>query len=447
MGDGRGGETGPRTQFDRAVPHVVVVGGGFGGLRAAQVLRDQPVRVTLVDRHNHHVFQPLLYQVATAGLSPAEIAAPIRWVLRRASNVRVLLGDVTAIDPAGKQVLIADGPALAYDYLIVAPGARHGYFGHPDWEPFAPGLKTLEDALEVRRRVLVAFERAERETDPARREALLTFVIVGGGPTGVELAGTLAEIARHTLRHEFRSIDTARARIVLVEAGRSMLGTFVPSLRDSARTSLTGLGIEIHEGTRVIGIDATGVDIQESDRAPVRVTAATVVWAAGVFASPLVRTLGVPVDGTGRVLVEPDLSVPGHPDVWVVGDAARVTQPDGLILPGVVQPAVQGAAHAARSILRRIAGRPTERFVYRDLGNMAIVGRGSAIADLGWIRLTGFPGWLAWLFLHLLKLVGFRSRILVFIEWAAAYLTFQRSARLITDGTKGSGLRAPGSGP
>jgi NADH dehydrogenase len=226
-----------------------------------------------------------------------------------------------------------------------------------------------------------------------------------------------------------------------------MLGTFVPSLRDSARASLSGLGIEIHEGTRVVGIDATGVDIQENDRAPLRVTAATVVWAAGVFASPLVRTLGVPVDGTGRVIVEPDLSVPGHPDVWVVGDAARVTQPDGSILPGVVQPAVQGAAHAARSILRRIAGRPTERFVYRDLGNMAIVGRGSAIADLGWIRLTGFPGWLAWLFLHLLKLVGFRSRILVFIEWAAAYLTFQRSARLITEGTKGSGLRAPGSGP
>ena len=292
--------------------------------------------------------------------------------------------------------------------------------------------------------MLVAFERAEREPDPARREALLTFVIVGGGPTGVELAGTLAEITRQTLRQEFRSIDTARARIVIVEAGPSVLANFVAPLRDSARKSLAGLGIEIHEGTRVVGIDAAGVDIQEDGAAPVRLTAATVVWAAGVLASPLVRTLSVPLDGSGRVIVEPDLSVPGHPDVWVVGDAARVTQPDGSILPGVVQPAVQGAAHAARSILRRIAGRPTERFVYRDLGNMAIVGRGSAIADLGWIRLTGFPGWLAWLFLHLLKLVGFRSRILVFIEWAAAYLTFQRSARLITEG---SGLRAPGSGP
>jgi len=418
------------------LPHVVVVGGGFGGLRAVQELRGQPVRVTLIDRYNHHVFQPLLYQVATAGLSPAEIAAPIRWVLRRARNVRVLLGEVTTIDPAAKRIQIAGGTTLSYDYLIVAPGARHGYFGHPEWETFAPGLKTLADALEVRRRVLLAFEEAERETDSARRKALLTFVIVGGGPTGVELAGTLAEIARHTLRHEFRDIDTARARIVVVEAGPSILGTFVPSLRDNARTSLAGLGIEIHEGTRVVGIDATGVDIQESDGAPVRVTAATVVWAAGVFASPLVRTLGVPVDGAGRVLAEPDLSVPGHPDVWVVGDAARVTQPDGTILPGVVQPAVQGAVHAARSILRRIAGRPTERFVYRDLGSMAIVGRGSAIADLGWIRLTGFPGWLAWLFLHLLKLVGFRSRILVFIEWAAAYLTFQRSARLITETTR-----------
>jgi NADH dehydrogenase len=418
---------------------VVVIGGGFGGLRAAQELRGQPVRVTLVDRYNHHVFQPLLYQVATAGLSAAEIAAPIRWVLRRARNVRVLLGEVVSIDPAVKRIQIAGGTALSYDYLIVAPGARHGYFGHPEWEAFAPGLKTLADALEVRRRVLLAFEEAERETDSARRKALLTFVIVGGGPTGVELAGTLAEITRHTLRHEFRSIDTARARIVVVEAGPSMLGNFVPSLRDTARASLRDLGIEVHEGTRVVGIDANGVDIQEADGDPVRVTAATVVWAAGVFASPLVRTLGVPVDGAGRVPVEPDLSVPGYPDVFVVGDAARVTQPDGSILPGVVQPAVQGAAHAARSILRRIAGRPSERFVYRDLGSMAIVGRGSAIADLGWIRLTGFPGWLAWLFLHLLKLVGFRSRILVFIEWAAAYLTFQRSARLITETTRRTG--------
>ncbi len=418
---------------DRALPHVVIIGGGFGGLRAAQVLRGRPVRVTLVDRHNHHVFQPLLYQVATAGLSPAEIAAPIRWILRRAANVRVLLGEVTSIDASRRSVAIADGPTLSYDYLILAPGARHGYFGHPEWEPFAPGLKTLEDALEVRRRVLLSFEWAEREADPARREPFLTFVIVGGGPTGVELAGTLAEITRHTLRHDFRTIDTARARIVLVEAGPSVLGGFVPALRDSARASLTGLGIEVHERTRVVGIDAAGVDIQQGDGPAVRVTAATVVWAAGVFASPLVRTLMVPLDPAGRVIVEPDLSVPGHPEVWVVGDAARVAQPDGSTLPGVVQPAVQGAAHAARSILRRVAGQSPQPFVYRDLGNMAIVGRGSAIADLGWIRLTGVLGWTAWLFLHLLKLVGFRNRLLVFIEWAAAYLTFQRSARLITN--------------
>jgi NADH:ubiquinone reductase (H+-translocating) len=446
-GEGVESGTAPLTQAAPAQPHVVVIGGGFGGLRAAQVLRGRPVQVTLVDRYNHHVFQPLLYQVATAGLSPAEIAAPIRWVLRRARNVRVLLGEVTSIDPGAKRIQIAGGATLSYDYLIVSPGARHGYFGHPEWEAHAPGLKTLGDALEVRRRVLLAFEEAERETDPVRREALLTFVIVGGGPTGVELAGTLAEITRHTLRHEFRTIDTARARIVIVEAGPSVLGTFVPSLRDSARASLRAIGIEVHEGTRVVGIDATGVDIQEGARPPVRVTAGTVVWAAGVFASPLVRTLGVPLDGAGRVIVEPDLSVPGHPDVWVVGDAARVAQPDGSILPGVVQPATQGAEHAARSILRRIAGRPTERFVYRDLGSMAIVGRGSAIADLGWLRLTGFPGWLAWLFLHLVKLVGFRSRVLVLVEWAAAYLTFQRSARLITDLAPSSGLRAPGSGP
>ncbi len=412
--------------------HVVIVGGGFGGLRAAQVLAGQPVRVTLVDRHNHHVFQPLLYQVATAGLSPAEIGAPIRWILRRAANVRVLMGDVTDVDLKHRCLRLTEGPSLEYDYLILAPGARHGYFGHPEWEPHAPGLKTLDDALDVRRRVLLAFERAERETDPGRQAELLTFVIVGGGPTGVELAGTLAEISRQTLRHEFRAVDTTRARIVLVEAGPSVLPSFVPKLRDAARASISRLGIEVREATRVVHIDGHGVELRTGDGPTERVAAATVVWAAGVIASPLVKTLGVPLDSAGRVLVEADLSVPGHPNVWVVGDAARVAQPDGSILPGVVQPAVQGAAHAARSILRRIANQPTQPFAYRDLGNMAIVGRGSAVADLGWIRLTGVLGWTAWLLLHIVKLIGFRNRLVVLIGWAAAYLTFQRSARLIT---------------
>jgi NADH:ubiquinone reductase (H+-translocating) len=414
-------------------PSVVIVGGGFGGLKAAQTLRGKPVRVTLIDRRNHHVFQPLLYQVATAGLSPAEIGAPIRWILRRARNVRVLLGDVTSVDPAARRLTIAEGPSLDYDYLILAPGARHAYFGHPEWEPYAPGLKTLEDAIAIRRRVLLAFERAERETDPARRDELLTFVIVGGGPTGVELAGTLAEIARHTLRHEFHAIDTSRARIVIVEAGPSMLATFPEALRDAARRSIVGLGIDVREGTRVVRIDAHGVDVRQADGAEQRIVAATVVWAAGVRASPLLQTLGAALDSAGRVMVEPDLSVPGHPDVWVVGDGAHVQQPDGSLLPGVVQPAVQGAVHAARAILRRMAGQPPVPFVYRDLGNMAIVGRGSAVADLGWLHLTGFTGWLAWLFLHLLKLIGFRNRLVVLIGWAAAYLTYQRSARLITE--------------
>jgi NADH dehydrogenase len=412
-------------------PHVVIIGGGFGGLAAAKALARASVRVTLVDRHNYHLFQPLLYQVATATLSAGDIGAPIRWVLRRASNVRVLLAEAQAVDVAAKRIRFSDGSTLDYDYLIVATGARHAYFGHPEWEAFAPGLKTLDDALLMRRRILLAFERAEREEDAARRGELLTFVLVGGGPTGVELAGTLAEISRQTLRDEFKAIDTGRARIVVVEAGPSILSSFREDLRDAARRSLGRLGVEVRERTRVVGIDAHGVDV-ESDAGRERITASTVLWAAGVAASPLIQTLGAPLDRAGRALVEPDLSIAGHPEVFVVGDAASfVHTKDGVPLPGVVQPATQGAVHAAKTILRRGRGEPSTPFVYKDLGNMAIVGRASAIADLGWIRFSGLLGWLAWLFLHIAKLIGFRNRVVVLIEWGVSYFTFQRGARLI----------------
>jgi NADH dehydrogenase len=408
-------------------PHVVILGGGFAGLSAAKALSRKPVRVTLVDRRNHHLFQPLLYQVATATLSPGDIAPAIRWILRRADNVRVLLGSAGAIDPVARRVHLEDGATIDYDYLIVGTGARHAYFNHPEWERHAPGLKTLEDALEIRRRILLAFERAERESDAVKQQELLTFVLVGGGPTGVELAGTLAEIARQTLRHEFRSIDTARARIVLVEAGPTILSTFPDTLRTAARRSLLRLGIEVREGIAVTGIDSDGVWLGSE-----RLAAGTILWAAGVAASPLVATLGVPLDRAGRVLVEPDLSIPGHAEVFVTGDAAAFLHQDGKPLPGVAQTAMQEARHAARMILNRIAGRPTTTFVYRNLGSMAIVGRGSAIADLGPLRVSGPIAWLMWLFLHIFMLIGFRNRVLVFIQWAASYLTFQRSVRLIT---------------
>ena len=407
-------------------PHVVIIGGGFGGLSAARALRNADVRVTLLDRRNHHVFQPLLYQVATATLSPGDIAAPIRWILRRAKNVRVLLAEAARIDIGTRRVELTDGAALDYDWLIVATGSSHAYFGHGDWEPNAPGLKTLEDAIGIRRRILIAFERAEREEDARRLRELLTFVLVGGGPTGVELAGTLAEIARQTLRDEFQSIDTARARILLVEAGPTILPTFPEKLRDAARASLQRLGIEVREGTAVTAVDAHGVMMGAE-----RVDAGTVLWAAGVAASGLVKTLGVPLDRAGRVIVEPDLSIPGHPEVFVVGDAAAFMQ-GGKLLPGVAQTAMQGARHAAQTILRRLRGEQPTPFVYRDLGSMAIVGRRAAVSDLGWIRFSGALAWLAWLFLHIFMLIGFRNRMVVLFEWAVAYLTFQRGARLIT---------------
>lgn len=414
--------------------HVLIIGGGFGGLSAAKVLsgarvpQGRELRVTLLDRRNHHLFQPLLYQVATATLSAGDIASPIRWVLRHADRIRVLMGEASTIDVASRRVELTDGAVLDYDYLIVATGASHSYFGHDDWQQYAPALKTLEDALEVRRRILVAFERAERESDPARRQELLTFVLVGGGPTGVELAGTLAEIARRTLRDEFRSIDTRQTRIVLVEAGPTILAAFPEKLRHAARDSLTRLGVEVREGTAVTGVDEHGVMIGTE-----RITAGTVLWAAGVAASPIVRTLGIAVDRSGRALVDKDLSMPGHHEVFVVGDAASVTQADGRPVPGVAQPAMQGAAHAAQMILRRINGEPTTPFRYRDKGNMAIVGRGSAVADLNWVRFSGPLAWMAWLFLHIFMLIGFRNRIAVMLDWGSAYFTFQRSSRLITN--------------
>jgi NADH dehydrogenase len=409
-----------------SVPHVVIVGGGFGGLSAAKVFRRQAVRVTLLDRRNHHLFQPLLYQVATATLSPGDIASPIRWVFRHQNNLRVLLGEAASIDVQARRITLIDGASLEYDYLIVATGASHAYFGHEEWARHAPGLKTLEDAIEIRTRMLLAFERAERETDAARQQQLLTFVIVGGGPTGVELVGTLAEIARQTLRHEFRSIDTSRARIVLVEAGPTILPAFAEQLRDAARTSLQRLGVEVREKTAVTGIDESGVQLGHE-----RLAAGTVLWAAGVAASPIVRTLGTPTDRAGRAIVNADLSIPAHPEVFVVGDAAAFTQ-DGKPLPGVAQVAMQGATQAARNVLRLIEGQPTHAFEYRDKGSMAIIGRGAAIADLGWTRFAGLPAWLAWLFIHIFMLIGFRNRLAVMLQWGLAYVTFQRSVRLIT---------------
>jgi NADH dehydrogenase len=410
------------------VSRVIIVGGGFGGLAAARALARAPVEVTLVDRRNHHLFQPLLYQVATAGLSPGDIAAPIRWILRRQKNVQVLLGEVRSIDPGRRVVALAeDGRALGYDSLIVAAGAAHAYFGHDEWREAAPGLKTLEDGLEIRRRVLLAFERAEREPDPARRRVLLTFVVVGGGPTGVELAGALAEIARQSLARDFRAIDPGTARIILLEGGDRILTAFPPRLQAAAEADLERLGVEVRKSAVVTRIAEDEVAVGTE-----RIAAGTVLWAAGVAASPLGAALGVPLDRAGRVIVRPDLSVPGHPEIFVVGDLAACAGPDGRPLPGVAPVAVQQGRHAARNILRAIRGEPTEPFRYRNYGNLATIGRASAVADFGWLRLTGWIAWVTWLFVHILKLTGFRNRLLVFVQWAWAYFTYQRSVRLIT---------------
>jgi NADH:quinone reductase (non-electrogenic) len=422
------------------VSHVVILGGGFGGLDAARAFDGADVRVTLIDRHNYHLFQPLLYQVATAALSPGDVASPIRWILRHQKNVRVLLAEAREIDPAGKRVIIDSG-AVSYDYLIVATGAAHAYFGHPDWAARAPGLKTLDDALEMRRRVLLAFESAEREDDPDRQRRYLTFVIVGGGATGVELAGALAEIARQSLRQDFRNIRPESARIVLLEGSPDLLAAFPPHLRTAARRSLERLGVEVLVDSVVTGIDAEGVVWAASAGRSVaqaganahveRIEAHTVLWAAGVAASPLAKSLGVPLDRVGRVVAEPTLQVPAHPEIFVVGDVCALEQ-GGKLLPGVAQVAMQEGAHAARNILRAIKGEPPAPFRYRDYGTMAVIGRGSAVADIGPIEISGFLAWVFWLFLHIFWLIGFRNRLAVLGEWAWSYLTLQRRVRLIT---------------
>jgi NADH dehydrogenase len=412
------------------VPHVVIIGGGFGGLDAARTLADADVRLTLLDRHNYHLFQPLLYQVATASLSPADIASPIRWVLRRQRNVTVLLANVRDVDVAGKRVLLDEGDEIAYDFLIVATGAAHSYFGHGEWAERAPGLKTLDDALEIRRRVLLSFEAAERESDPAVQRRLLTFVIVGGGPTGVELAGALAEIARQSLRQDFRNIKPESARILLLEGAPHVLGAFPESLRAAAHVSLQRLGVEVRTDSVVTDVTADGVTIRTAG-VDERLEAQTILWAAGVAASRVASGLGVPLDRAGRVPAEPTLAVPGHPDVFVAGDICALSQ-DGRPLPGVAQVAKQQGAHAARNIVRAIRKQPLVPFRYRNYGNMATIGRGAAVADIGPVKASGFLAWLIWLFIHIFWLIGFRNRIVVLGEWAWSYVTFQRRVRLIT---------------
>lgn len=407
-------------------PHVAVVGAGFGGLTAVRALRRAPVRITLVDRRNHHLFQPLLYQVATAALSPADIAYPVRSILRHQSNAEVLLADAVAVDRSGRRLVLSDGH-LEFDYLVLATGARHGYFGHDAWETSAPGLKTLEDALEIRRRILLAFERAERETDESRRRALLTFVVVGGGPTGAELAGAIGEISREVLVSDFRAIDPREARILVLEAGPQFLPSFPADLARRAQEALSPLGVEVRTGCAVTEV---GEGFVEAGGA--RIEAATILWAAGVRASRLAGTLGAPLDRAGRVVVEPDLSIPGDPRIFAIGDVAAFLHQTGAPLPGVAPVAIQQGRHVAASIEADIAGRPRTPFHYRDKGSLAVLGRARAVALFGKVGMSGFLAWLAWCFVHIFFLIGFRNRIVVLFEWGWAYLTGKRAARLIT---------------
>ncbi|KRG68258.1 pyridine nucleotide-disulfide oxidoreductase [Stenotrophomonas terrae] len=422
-------------------PHLVVVGGGFAGLWASRALADAPLRITLVDRRNHHLFQPLLYQVATAGLSAPDIAAPLRHILGKQRNVEVRLGEVTVIDKNTRQLQLGDGSQLGYDMLLLASGATHAYFGHDEWAGDAPGLKTLDDALYLRRKLLLAFERAEAESDPAKRAAWLSFAIVGGGPTGVELAGTLAEIARHTLKNEFRHINPADAKVRLVEAGPRVLSSFPEALSLKARRQLEKLGVEVLTGTPVSHIDGQGFQLGDT-----HVPARTVVWAAGVAASPLARTLDVPLDRAGRVLVEPDLSVPGHPEIFVGGDLVALTQANGRPVPGVAPAAKQMGKYVAQVISARLAGKPAPAaFRYNDQGNLATIGRMAAIVHVGKLQLSGLLAWWFWLAAHVFFLIGFRNRLVVLLNWAVAYWSYQRSARIILgDADEGDGKEPAG---
>ncbi len=407
-------------------PRVVIIGAGFGGLRAARKLAHSPVRVTLIDRRNHHTFQPLLYQVATAGISPGEIAAPIRWIVRGARNVEVLLGEVQAFDLEKRVVKLPDFE-VPYDYLIVAAGASHAYFGHDEWEPWAPGLKTIEDALEIRRRVLLAFELAERQAASGESHVHLNFVLVGGGPTGVELAGTLAEISRQVLANEFRSIDPKSTRIILLEGGPRILPTYPEDLSRSAEEQLRHLGVEVHTSAMVTNVEPAAVFMGQT-----RIDAAVILWAAGVAASPLGKKLGAPTDRAGRVLINPDLSLPGHREVFVVGDLASLKDKHGKLLPGVAPVAMQEGVAAAQNIERDLHHEPRQDFHYFDKGNLATIGRAAAVAEFGKIHISGFLAWLSWLFIHVFFLIGFRNRVIVLIQWAWSYFTYERGARLIT---------------
>jgi len=424
-------------------PHVVIVGGGFGGLEAAKRLSRLPLRVTLVDRANHHVFQPLLYQVATAALSPGDISKPIRSVLRRRRNVSVLLGEVARVDLPARTVHLVDGAAFAWDYLVLAPGSRHSYFAHPEWEVRAPGLKTLEDALEIRRRVLLAFERAERAETSDERRRHLTLVVVGGGPTGVELVGALAEIKRYVLRRDFRRIDPREATVMLLEGGPRILPTYPVVLSERAEEALRRLGVEVRVETLVGAIEPGAVVA-----GALRIPADTVIWAAGNVTSPLLRSLHVALDRQGRVEVEPDCSVPGHRDVFVVGDGAAFRHDRRYpSLPGIAPVAMQQGRYVARAIGDDLRARPRRPFRYADKGQLAVIGRGQAVADLGRIRMSGFVAWFIWIFLHIYYLIGFANRVLVLFQWAWSYVTFERGARLITSAWRPQASAEPSRNP
>lgn len=419
-------------------PHVVVVGAGFAGLYTTQGLADAPVRVTLIDRRNHHLFQPMLYQVATAALSPDNIAAPIRSIVRDQRNATVLLGDVVAVDKAAREVHLKDGTRIDYDYLVVAPGVRHSYFGHDQWEQLAPGLKSLEDALDIRRRVLLAFERAERETDPVKRHSYLTFVVVGGGPTGVEVAGALAEIRSFALRSDFRHIDPREATVMLLEGGDRLLNTYPEHLSERAKVELRRLGVEVRLETMVNDI-RPGLVVAGGWTIPTQ----TVVWAAGNVASPLIKALDCPVDRMGRAVVEPDCTIPGHPEIFVLGDAAAFTHDRRFdALPGTCPTAIQMGQYTSRVIQGDLEKKARSPFAFWDKGQLAVIGRGHAVADLGKLRFGGLMAWLAWVFVHIYFLIGFRNRSLVMLQWALSYFTYHRGARLITGELEPDGLGA-----